>query len=122
MRFLCKECGENFKPEKVIRYTDRALDGVRKYLQARCPSCTSWVTVEGIPNEAKVTAPAAYNRPTKRLLGSDIKIVGRTKWEDKPSDLVEKLEEEKRLRALREQDVKQSEELYPEGCGGESVD
>jgi hypothetical protein len=127
MRFLCESCGNNFETDKFSIRTYRMLSGVEKNIQASCPSCGKTVVSNGEVAYARATAPAPYNRPTKRLLGSDIKIVGFTKWQEAPGDLHELLEEERRLRALRESNDEAEEEEVPKertecGSSGETVD
>jgi hypothetical protein len=110
MKFLCTECGNNFEALRFVKKVDKLIDGQVTYYETKCPACNKWTKNEQGEAFGRATCPAAYDKARKRLLGSNIMIVGRERWHDVPNDIAEKLEEEKRLRALRENNVGEAEQ------------
>jgi len=111
--FRCEHCKKDFnihvkKTYKVnLRFLDRKKN--RKGREGWCPECKNSMFTEG---DVERGQPAkARRKATKRILGTDFKVIDRPETDYFiPSDLKDALEEEKRLRAQREKDVKGKEE------------
>jgi DNA-directed RNA polymerase subunit RPC12/RpoP len=108
--YKCEHCGEEVTAVTFFKVEHNGLTEKYTVHRCKCPLCDKISNVDKGPTLTRPSLNPSHDRATKRILGTNQMIVGYTRWEDRPSDLFEKLEEEKRLREERLSEQARTEE------------
>jgi hypothetical protein len=116
----CEKCGASYETKKYYKVDHKGLSEKRTYYVSYCEQCSQRIETEKAPVRGIVAYGQVVEKATQRIPGTNNYWPGRAKWESIPVDLVQALEEERRL---REQNSKKEENnVESESGGGEGMD
>lgn len=98
--YTCEHCRLDVQTDSYYKVEHGGLTDKYTEYNCQCPKCFKRTRTRSAPVYGWVPPGQKRRRSSKRLLGSDVRIYDRTVWDDVPSDLKAKLEEEQRLREL----------------------
>jgi hypothetical protein len=117
----CGKCGMSYETKKYYKVDHKGLAEKRMFYVSYCEGCQERIETENGPKRGQVSYGQTPEKATQRILGTNNYWPGRARWDAAPADLVQVLEEEKRLREANSK-KEESNEQQGEGSSREGVD